>query len=63
MIQKVLVEANINFTTNKARVVFNSDILKLSDIIKKIRSIGYNAYAYDSSIADKEASKAKQDYL
>lgn len=60
---KGVVEANINFTTNKARVVFNSDILKLSDIIKKIRSIGYNAYAYDSSIADKEASKAKQDYF
>ena len=60
---KGVVEANINFTTNKARVVFNSDILKLSDIIKKIRSVGYNAYAYDSSIADKEASKAKQDYF
>ena len=60
---KGVIEANINFTTNKARVVFNSDILKLSDIIKKIRSIGYNAYAYDSSIADKEASKAKQDYF
>ena len=60
---KGVVEANINFTTNKARDVFNSDILKLSDIIKKIRSIGYNAYAYDSSIADKEASKAKQDYF
>ena len=60
---KGVVEANINFTTNKVRVVFNSDILKLSDIIKKIRSVGYNAYAYDSSIADKEASKAKQDYF
>ena len=60
---KGVIEANINFTTNKARVVFNSDILKLSAIIKKIRSVGYNAYAYDSSIADKEASKAKQDYF
>ena len=60
---KGVIEANINFTTNKARVVFNSDVLKLSDIIKKIRSVGYNAYAYDSSIADKEASKAKQDYF
>ena len=60
---KGVIEANINFTTNKARVVFNSDILKLSDIIKKIRSVGYNADAYDSSIADKEASKATQDYF
>ncbi|TLT02882.1 heavy metal translocating P-type ATPase [Aliarcobacter cibarius] len=60
---KGIIEANINFTTNKARVVFNSEILKLSEIIKKIRSIGYNAYAYDSSVADKQASKAKQDYF
>ncbi|RXI26085.1 heavy metal translocating P-type ATPase [Aliarcobacter trophiarum] len=60
---KGVVEANINFTTNKARVVFNSEIIKLSEIIKKIRSIGYNAYAYDSSVADKQASKAKQDYF
>ncbi len=60
---KGIIEANINFTTNKARVVFNSEILKLSKIIKKIRSIGYNAYAYDSSVADKQASKAKQDYF
>ena len=60
---KGVIEANINFTTNKARVVFNSDVLKLSNIIKKIRSIGYNAYAYDSSVADKEATKAKQDYF
>ena len=60
---KGVIEANINFTTNKARVVFNSEILKLSEIIRKIRSIGYNAYAYDSSVADKQASKAKQDYF
>lgn len=60
---KGVIEANINFTTNKARVVFNIDILKLSDIIKKIRTIGYNAYAYDSSVADVQAKKAKQDYF
>ncbi len=60
---KGISEANINFTTNKARVIWDGDILKLSEIILKIRSIGYNAYAYDSSIADEKASKAKQDYF
>ena len=60
---KGVIEANINFTTNKARIIFNKDIVKLSQIIQKIRSIGYNAYAYDSSLADKKASKAKQDYF
>lgn len=60
---KGIIEANINFTTNKAKIVWDEDELKLSDIIAKIRSIGYNAYAYDSSIADKKATKAKQDYF
>ena len=59
---KGIVEANINFTTNKARVIWDNEKLKLSEIILKIRSIGYNAYAYDSSIADLQASKAKRDY-
>lgn len=60
---KGIVEANINFTTNKAKIIWDDDVLKLSQIILKIRSIGYNAYAYDSSVADIAASKAKQDYF
>jgi len=60
---KGVIEANINFTTNKAKIIFNPQIIKLSQIILKIRSIGYNAYAYDSSVADKEANKSKQDYF
>ena len=60
---KGLLEANINFTTNKAKVIWDSDVLKLSDIILRIRSIGYNAYAYDSSIADEKATKAKREYF
>lgn len=60
---KGIVEANINFTTNKARIIWDEEKLKLSEIILKIRSIGYNAYAYDSSVADVQASKAKRDYF
>ena len=60
---KGIIEANINFTTNKARVVWNQEDIKLSEIILKIRSIGYNAYAYDSSVADAQASKAKREYF
>ena len=58
-----LVDANINFTTNKAKVIWDGDELKLSDIILRIRAIGYNAYAYDSSIADEKATKAKREYF
>ncbi|KAB7884768.1 heavy metal translocating P-type ATPase [Poseidonibacter ostreae] len=60
---KGLIEANINFTTNKAKVIWDGDELKLSDIILRIRSIGYNAYAYDSSVADEKATKAKREYF
>ena len=58
-----IIEANINFTTNKAKITWDRDKLKLSDIILRIRSIGYNAFAYDSSIADIKATKAKRDYF
>lgn len=58
-----VIQADINFTTNKARVIYNQDSIKLSDIILKIRSVGYNAYAYDSSVADEQATKAKNDYF
>ena len=60
---KGIVEANINFTTNKARIIWDEEKLKLSEIILKIRSIGYNAYAYESSVADAQASKAKREYF
>jgi Cu+-exporting ATPase len=60
---KGIIEANINFTTNKAKIIWDDDVLKLSEIILRIRSIGYNAYAYDSSIADMQATKAKRDYF
>ena len=60
---KGIIEANINFTSNKARITWDDEKLKLSEIILKIRSIGYNAYAYDSSVADIQASNAKRDYF
>ena len=60
---KGLLQANINFTTNKAKIIWDGDELKLSDIILRIRSIGYNAYAYDSSIADENAIKSKREYF
>ncbi|RXJ94549.1 copper-translocating P-type ATPase [Malaciobacter molluscorum] len=58
-----IIEANINFSTNKAKIVWDNEKINLSQIILKIRSIGYNAYAYDASIADEQASKAKRDFF
>ncbi len=60
---KGIIEANINFTNNKAKIVWDDSQIKLSKIIDKIRSIGYNAYAYDPKIADEKATKAQRDYF
>ncbi|XOB62947.1 heavy metal translocating P-type ATPase [Campylobacterota bacterium DY0563] len=58
-----IVSADINFTNNKAKIIWNEEKIKLSEIILKIRSIGYNAYAYDATVADEQAVKAKRDYF
>ncbi|MEA3553053.1 MAG: heavy metal translocating P-type ATPase [Campylobacterota bacterium] len=58
-----ILEASINFTNNKAKVVWDEDTIKLSAIIDKIRSIGYNAYPYDKSENEKKATKNKRDYF
>lgn len=58
-----IIEAKINFTNNKARIIFDKNEIKLSSIISKIRSIGYDAYAYEVSLADENASEAKKDYF
>ena len=58
-----IVEASINFTNNKAKIIWDEDTIKLSAIIDKIRSIGYNAYPYDRSESEKKATKNKRDYF
>ncbi len=58
-----VLEASINFTNNKAKIVWDEETIKLSEIITKIRSIGYNAYPYDQSAEDVKASSAQRDYF
>jgi len=58
-----ILEANINFTNNKAKIIWDEDTIKLSKIIEKIRSIGYNAYPYEQSVEDVKVSSAKRDYF
>ena len=57
-----VIEANINFTNNKAHIVWADNILKLSQIIDMIRAIGYNAYPYDASLQEAHANKERKDY-
>ncbi len=57
-----VIEANINFTNNKATIVWADDVVKLSQIIDMIRAIGYNAYPYDASIQEAHANKERKEY-
>ena len=57
-----VIEATINYTTNKAHVVWDPEEIKLSQIIEKIRAIGYNAYPYDPKVQEQRAYKARRDY-
>jgi len=58
-----IVEVNINFTNNKAKIIWDEDIIKLSQIIDKIRSIGYNAYPYNRTDSEIQATKNKKDFF
>ena len=57
-----VIEANINFTNNKATIVWVDNIVKLSAIIDMIRAIGYNAFAYDATIQEIHANKERKSY-
>ncbi|MEA1892980.1 MAG: heavy metal translocating P-type ATPase [Campylobacterota bacterium] len=57
-----VIEADINFTNNKATIVWADEVVKLSAIIDMIRSIGYNAFAYDASIQEIHANKERKEY-
>jgi len=57
-----ILEATINYSNNKAKVVWDSDEIKLSKIIETIRAIGYNAYPYDPKLQEEKAVKLRNEY-
>jgi len=57
-----IIDATINYTTLKAKIVWHPDRIKLSQIIAKIQSIGYDAYAYDIKTGEAKANKTRKDY-
>ncbi len=57
-----VIEASINYTNNKAKIIWADHIVKLSAIIELIRAIGYNAYPYDPSVQEEKANKQRKEY-
>ena len=57
-----VIETSINYSNNKAKVVWDPDVVKLSHIIETIRSIGYNAYPYDPKLQEERAISTRKTY-
>ena len=57
-----ILEASINYTNNKAKIIWDPDTLQLSHIIQTIRSIGYNAYPYDPALQEERADATRKTY-
>jgi len=57
-----VLETSINYTNNKAKIVWDPETLKLSKIIETIRSIGYNAYPYDPKLQEERAIATRKTY-
>jgi Cu+-exporting ATPase len=57
-----IIEANINFSTNRAKIVYDSSVIPLSRIIDTIRSIGYDASPFKASEQGKKLDRERRDY-
>jgi Cu+-exporting ATPase len=57
-----ILEADINFTTHKARIIYDPNGVSLSKIFETIASIGYIAYPYDKKAGEERTQKQRRDY-
>ena len=56
-------EAQVNYSTHRARIVWDDREIKLSDILKSVSEIGYIAHPYDPSQHHQLLEKQRKDYL
>lgn len=61
--QQGIISANINYTNNKAKIVFDPRAIKLSAIFSLISSIGYEAHIYDPSTQENLLTKQSKSYF
>jgi len=61
--QPGVLEAQVNYSTHRARVVWDEREIKLSDILKAVAEIGYIAHPYDPSQHHQILEKQRKDYL
>lgn len=61
--QQGIISANINYTNNKAKIIFDPRAIKLSAIFSLISSIGYEAHIYDPSTQENLLAKESKSYF
>lgn len=57
-----ILEVNINALNNKATIVWDESEINLAQILRLIRSIGYDAYAYDPSRGEERISNKRREF-
>lgn len=57
-----IIKVDINYTNNKAKILYDKSLIKPSEIIKLIRSIGYDAQAYDPKTLEQINAKERKSY-
>lgn len=58
-----MLHAGVNFTNKQIKIRWDNDKIKLSEIIKKLNSLGYDATPYDASSSEAAFRKANRDLL
>ena len=61
--QKGIKKASINYTNNKAKILFDSAQISLSRIFELIESIGYIAHIYDPKAQEEQLAKVQKSFF
>ena len=58
-----VINVELNFTTHRARVLWDEAQVKLSDILLRVQSTGYTAHPYDAMRFEEQAKKSRNNHL
>lgn len=58
-----VVRVDLNYSTQRVRVVWDDSLIRLSDILLKIRNTGYTAEPYDAQKVEQQAQKLRKQSL
>lgn len=54
---------DLNYSTHRARVLWNNDQVALSDILLRVQSTGYTASPYDAQKVEESANKERKQFI